>query len=117
MLEAAKTGPVTLEVASCARPAPLLNHRPLLRKNPPARVGGMLLLKPNDAVVVVTLFLFYGASSPLHNGDAQTSRARRCSAARSGSDGRSAKRVSSENHHMTQRPPNCAGSSLARGHS
>ena len=41
MLEAAKTGPVTLEVASCARPAPLLNHRPLLRKNPPARVGGI----------------------------------------------------------------------------
>ena len=29
VLEAAKTGPVTLEVASCARPAPLLNHRPL----------------------------------------------------------------------------------------
>ena len=28
VLEAAKTGPVTLEVASCARPAPLLNHRP-----------------------------------------------------------------------------------------
>ena len=41
VLEAAKTGPVTLEVASCARPAPLLNHRPLLRKNPPARVGGI----------------------------------------------------------------------------
>ena len=56
-------------------------------------------------------------ASPPHNGAAQTSRARRCSAARSGSDGRSAKRVSSENHHMTQRPPDCAGSSLARGHS
>ena len=41
LAEAAKTGPVTLEVASCARPAPLLNHRPLLRKNPPARVGGI----------------------------------------------------------------------------
>ena len=32
VLEAAKTGPVTLEVASCARPALLLNHGPLLRK-------------------------------------------------------------------------------------
>ena len=34
MLEAAKTGPVTLEVASCARPAPLLNHRPLPPQKP-----------------------------------------------------------------------------------
>ena len=34
VLEAAKTGPVTLEVASCARPAPLLNHRPLPPQKP-----------------------------------------------------------------------------------
>ena len=34
VLEAAKTGPVTLQFASCARPAPLLNHRPLPPQKP-----------------------------------------------------------------------------------
>ena len=40
VLEAAKTGPVILEVASCARPAPLLNHRRLPSQKPSSPTRG-----------------------------------------------------------------------------
>ena len=53
MLEAAKTGPVTLEVASCARPAPTPRQRPRPSgpsgKHPPHRGGGKSRLSYPEA--------------------------------------------------------------------